>query len=81
MKMNDDPEWLKEKATLEDGSAVSVGGSLYIDPQLSYCRKCGVEEHPHQTCEQANMSDEEIRCALLAEEHAKLWPVSANGFG
>ena len=65
MEMNKDRNWLKQMAAKEDGCYISVGGSL--NPQSSDCPSCGLEAHPHQTCAEANMTDCEIRCALMSD--------------
>lgn len=30
---------------------------------MKYCPDCGLEDHPHQTCAEANMTDEEVEKA------------------
>lgn len=31
------------------------------------CPACGLPDHPHQTCAEANMTDDEIRAALAPQ--------------
>lgn len=38
------------------------------------CPDCGLEDHPHQTCAEANMSDREVIDAMKKAEEANLNP-------
>ncbi len=40
--------------------------NIVISPEVATCPDCGLEDHPHQTCEEANMSDEELIRAMNA---------------
>lgn len=51
----DPPEWDIPRVTLIDNE----------------CPRCGQGDHPHQTCHEANMTDEEIKEAMASEEFIK----------
>ncbi len=40
--------------------------NIVISPEVDTCPDCGLEDHPHQTCEEANMTDEELIRAMNA---------------